>query len=78
MSGATMTKAKRGLAKAKAKPKANPDVMVTRALKMRQEYADWLDRFASKERVSLASLFDRALSTHAERAGFEAPPERVP
>lgn len=78
MSGATMTKAKRGLAKTKTKPKSNPDEMVTRALKMRQEYADWLDRFASKERVSLAALFDRALSTHAERAGFEAAPERVP
>jgi hypothetical protein len=74
--GATMAKAKKGAAKAKAKP--NPDEMVTRALKMRQEYADWLERFATMERVSLASLFDRALATHAERAGFEAPPERIP
>jgi hypothetical protein len=58
--------------------KPGPDEMVTRALRMRQEYADWLDRFASKERVNLASLIDRALATHAERAGFQAPPDRVP
>jgi hypothetical protein len=69
-----MAKAKKGAAKSRP----DPDQMVTRALKMRQEYADWLDRFASKERVSLAALFDRALSTHAEQVDFEAPPERVP
>jgi hypothetical protein len=72
--GATMAKAKKTAVKAKP----DPDAMVTRAIRMRQEYADWLDRFASKERTSLAALFDRALSTHAEQAGFEAPPERVP
>ena len=72
MGVATMAKKTAG----KAKP--NPDEMVTRALKMRQEYADWLDRFAAKERTSLAALFDRALATHAERAGFDTPPERVP
>jgi hypothetical protein len=60
------------------KTKPSPDEMVTRAFRMRQAYADWLDQFAAKERVSLAALFDRALSTHAERAGFEVPPERVP
>jgi hypothetical protein len=69
-----MAKAKKGAARAKP----DPDEMVTRALRMRQEYADWLERFAKKERVSLASLFDRALSTHAEQVGFEAPPARVP
>jgi hypothetical protein len=74
--GAIMAKAKRGAAKAKAKP--DPDQMVTRALKMRQEYADWLEKFAATERVSLASLFDRALASHADREGFEAPPRRVP
>lgn len=74
--GATMAKAKRGTAGPKARP--DPDLMVTRALKMRREYADWLERFASMERVSLAALFDRALASHAARAGFEAPPERVP
>ena len=68
--GTTMAKRSRG--------KPNPDLMVTRALRMRQEYADWLERFGAKERVNLASLFDRALASHAEKAGFEAPPQRVP
>jgi hypothetical protein len=64
--------------KAAARKKPGPGEMVTRALKMRQEYADWLEGFAAKERVNLASLIDRALVTHAERAGFRAPPDRVP
>jgi hypothetical protein len=59
-------------------PKPNPDEMVTRALKMRQQYASWLERFATSERVSLASLIDRALASHAKEVGFEAPPQRVP
>ena len=70
--GATMAK------KPPARKKPDPNEMVTRAIRMRQEYADWLDQFATKERVTLASLFDRALATHAEQAGFRAPPERVP
>lgn len=64
--------------KATGKGKPDPNQMVTRALKMRQEYAEWLERFASHERVSLAALIDRALFTHSQQAGFEAPPERVP
>ena len=72
--GATMAKAKKPAGKAKA----NPDLMVPRTLKVRQEYAGWLDRFAARERVTLASLFDRALASHAREVGFELPPERVP
>jgi hypothetical protein len=71
---ATMAKAKKSAAKAKP----DPDQMVVRALKMRQEYADWLERFAMQERVNLASLIDRALASHAKQVGFETPPERVP
>src|SRR4051794_28517345 len=63
--------------KAKAKGQPDPGVMTTRALKMRQEYADWMERFASHERVTLASLIDRALASHAERAGFDEPPSRT-
>jgi hypothetical protein len=61
-----------------AKKKPGADEMVTRAIRMRQEYADWLERFAMKERVTLAALFDRALVTHAQECGFQDPPERVP
>jgi predicted DNA-binding ribbon-helix-helix protein len=70
--GTTMAKPKR------TKAKADPDGMVTRAVRMRQEYADWLERFAKEERVNLASLIDRALSSHAEKSGFDSPPERIP
>ena len=64
--------------KPKGKAKPNPDAMTTRALKMRQEYADWLERFAKRERVTVASLVDRALLTHAQATDFEPPPERTP
>jgi hypothetical protein len=57
--------------------KSDPDSMVTRALKMRQEYAEWAERFASEERVNLASLIDRALATHAEQSGFDSPPAGI-
>ena len=46
--GATMAKAKKPAGKAKP----DPDLMVPRTLKVRQEYADWLDRFATRERVT--------------------------
>src|SRR5689334_13580875 len=64
--------------KVAGKGKPDPDQMVTRALKMRQEYADWLERFATRERVNLSSLIDRALSAHAQQVSFESPPERIP
>lgn len=71
-SGAVMAK------RSTAKGKTNPDAMVTRALKMRQEYASWLERFADRERVTLASLIDRALAAHARDTGFDPAPERTP
>ena len=70
--GATMAK------KTKGKPGPGPDQIVTRAMRMRQEYADWLKRFGQKERVNLASLMAHALSAHVEQVGFETPPQRVP
>jgi hypothetical protein len=67
--GATMAK------KVKVKPK--PGQLVTRALKMTESYAEWLERFATHERVNLSSLIDRALSDHAEQTGFDPPPDRT-
>jgi hypothetical protein len=66
-----------GTAMAK-KAKAKPGPLVTRALKMTESYAEWLERFATRERVTLSSLIDRALSDHAEQTGFDPPPERTP
>ncbi len=57
--------------------KPNPNVMTTRAWKMRQEYADWLELFARFNRTTLAGLFDQALLDFAEKKGFRKPPERT-
>jgi hypothetical protein len=65
------------MAKAKKKKPAGPE-MLAKGLRMTREYADWLDRLASKERMTIATLIDRAVAEYAARAGFEAPPERVP
>jgi len=56
--------------------KPNLDEMTTRALKMRLEYADWLERFAGFNRTTLAGLFDQALADFAAKKGFPSPPER--
>jgi hypothetical protein len=65
------------MAKAKKKPGTGPE-MLAKGVRMTREYSDWLERLASKERMSVSTLIDRALADYAERAGFEAPPERVP
>ena len=61
----------------KARGGPDPDEMVTRALKMRHEYADWLERFASRECRTVASVIAWALAKTAEQSGFEPPPDRV-
>jgi predicted DNA-binding ribbon-helix-helix protein len=72
--GATMAMAK----KAAVNKRAVSSQLVTRALKMRPEYAKWLESFAARERINLSSLIDRALSAHAQQTGFDAPPARTP
>jgi hypothetical protein len=52
--------------------------MTTRGLRMTEEYAKWIDEFASSERMGVATLIDRAVAAYAKEAGFKAPPERVP
>lgn len=66
------------MAKAKKKQQASGPQMLAKGVRMTREYADWLDRLASKERMSVSTLIDRAVSEYAERSGFETPPERVP
>jgi hypothetical protein len=51
--------------------------VVTKVVKMTESYAEWLERFATHERVNLSSLIDRALSDHAEQTGFDPPPDRT-
>ncbi len=68
----TMTKPGR-----KPSGKPNPDEMTTRAFRMRQQYADWLEGFAIHNRTSLAGLFDQALAEYATAKGFRSPPQRT-
>jgi hypothetical protein len=64
------------MAKAKKKP-AGPE-MLAKGVRMTRVYADWLDKLAARERMSVSTLIDRAVADYAVRVGFEAPPERVP
>jgi hypothetical protein len=59
--------------------KPDSEGIVTKALKVQREYAEWLERLASHDRRSVASLLDNAVSRDAAQIGFtEAPPERTP
>jgi hypothetical protein len=60
------------------KPSGKPDPgeMTTRAFRMRQLYADWLEDFAVHNRTSLAGLFDQALAEFAKVKEFKSPPRR--
>jgi hypothetical protein len=57
--------------------KPAPGEMTTRAFRMRQQYADWLEDFAILNRTSLAGLFDQAIAEYAKVKGFKAPPQRT-
>ena len=57
--------------------KPRPDEMVTRAIRMRQEYADWLEELASADRSTLSGQIDRAVTKYAKEVGFRGPPERT-
>jgi hypothetical protein len=64
---------------------ANPEMveatsaMVSvRPVHMTEAYAEWIDQFASAERMGVATLIDRAVAAYAKQVGFKTPPERVP
>ena len=60
-----------------AKPKPEDVVRSTTiTLRISEGYLGWLDRLADFERCSRSNVVDRALASHAERVGFEAPPKR--
>ena len=68
----TMTKPGR-----KPSGKPDPNEMTTRAFRMRQQYADWLEGLAAYNRTSLAGLFDQAIAEYARAKGFKPPPQRT-
>jgi uncharacterized protein (DUF1778 family) len=42
-------------------------------------WADWLERAAKHNRITVASFLDRAAAEHAKETGFdELPPPRLP
>jgi hypothetical protein len=49
----------------------------TRGLRMKEEYAKWIDEFAASERMGVATLIDRAVAAYAKQAGFRNPPDRT-
>jgi hypothetical protein len=66
----------------KPKPKPakppEPEGMTTRGVRMTAKYGAWIDKLAASERISVASLIDRALANYAKLVRFEEePPERV-
>jgi hypothetical protein len=67
-----MTKAK------KKRPASAGPEMLAKGVRMTRTYANWLDKLAARERMSVSTLIDRAVADYASRAGFDAPPERVP
>jgi hypothetical protein len=63
----------------KPQRKANPDEVIAKALKVRREYAEWMERLAAFDRSTVAGMMDRALARYAQEIGFnERPPQRTP
>jgi hypothetical protein len=61
----------------KSKAQSDPDAMTTRAIRMRQEYAEWLEALASHDRSTVAGVIDRALAHYGKAIGFDREaPER--
>jgi hypothetical protein len=57
---------------------SRPPKMTTRAVRMTETYAGWLERAAAFDRSSLSAFLDRAAAHYAKEIGFEdAPPERT-
>jgi hypothetical protein len=58
-----------------ATPPVRNDAMTSRAFRMRQEYADWLEELATSDRSSVSGVIDRALAHYGKAIGFkkEAP-----
>jgi hypothetical protein len=45
-------------------------------IRAREEWKDWLSRFADANRSDMVDLIDDALEAYAKLKGFEAPPKR--
>ena len=62
---------------AKTKKKQPPDAapeMLAKGVRMTRDYSNWLDRLANRERMSVSTLIDRAVTAYAQQIGFDTPP----
>ena len=66
------------MAKPKRKTESAKDPK-TIGFRVTGEYAEWVDRLATKNRSTVAGLIDQSLARFAKEIGFtEEPPERTP
>lgn len=72
-----MAKKKPAQRSLKNKERKSPG-FTTKAIRMTEAYADWLERFAKANRMTVAAFVDHAMVEKAKAVGFEPPPERIP
>jgi hypothetical protein len=63
----------------KNKERKDVDRFRTIGIRVSAEYADWLERAAKHDRLTIAAFLDKAAGDRAKAIGFEEPPpERIP
>lgn len=78
MSPGTMAKKKPTQRSPKNKERTEPG-FTSKAIRMSEAYAQWLERAAKHDRATVAAFLDRAAMDRAKALGFtEPPPERIP
>ncbi len=79
MANTLMAKKKKpGERSPKNKERKDPVGFRTIGFRVSIEYAAWLDRVATHDRLTIATFLDKAAADRAKAIGFdEAPPERI-
>jgi hypothetical protein len=77
MGTTTMAKKKADGRSPKNKERTGPG-FTSKAIRMSDGYAEWLERYAKLKRATVAGLIDQVLAESAKADGFESPPERIP
>jgi hypothetical protein len=72
---ATMAKPKKTAPKSKGQPWGKSQPLAAQ-LRGSPEWKEWLEAFASANRLSVAGVIDMALARLARELGFREPPER--
>lgn len=77
MSPGTMAKKKPTQRSPKNKERTEPG-FTSKAIRMSEVYAEWLEEYARANRATVAGFIDRLLAERAKADGFRPPPERIP